>query len=76
MAFATKEELEAYLKMIEEAEKRDHKILGPKLDLFMFHHTAPGMPYWLPKGVTVYNQLIQFWRSEHKKRNYSGAKPR
>ncbi len=70
LAFETKEELEAHLKMLEEAEKRDHKVLGPKLELFMFHHTSPGMPYWLPKGMVLYNQLIDFWRKEHKVRNY------
>lgn len=70
LAFETKDELEKYLKLMEEAAKRDHKILGPKLDLFMFHHTAPGMPYWLPKGVILYNQLIDFWRKEHAKRGY------
>jgi threonyl-tRNA synthetase len=56
--------------MLEEAEKRDHKKLGTQLDLFMFHPTSPGMPYWLPKGVVIYNELIDFWRKEHKKRNY------
>lgn len=69
-AFETKEDLEKYLLMLEEAEKRDHKILGPKHELFMFHHTSPGMPYWLPKGVVLYNELVDFWRKEHKKRNY------
>src|SRR5581483_10358582 len=53
-----------------EAEKRDHKILGPKLDLFMFHHTAPGEPYWLPKGMVVLNELLNFWRKEHASRGY------
>ena len=66
----TKEELENYLKMLEEAKKRDHKKLGPKLDLFMFHHTSPGMPYWLPKGVIIYNELVNFWRKEHSERGY------
>jgi len=69
-AFPSKEELENYLNMLEEAKKRDHKKLGPKLGLFMFHHTAPGMPYWLPKGVIVYNELVNFWRTEHAQRNY------
>ncbi len=69
-AFSTKKELDQYLAMLEEAKKRDHKKLGPQLELFMFHETAPGMPYWLPKGVTLYNELINFWREEHKKRNY------
>jgi threonyl-tRNA synthetase len=70
LAFESKAELEDYLKQLEEAEKRDHKKLGPQLELFMFHHTAPGMPYWLPKGVILYNELISFWRQEHSKRNY------
>ena len=70
LAFETKEELDHYYKMLEEAEKRDHKILGPKLDLFMFHPTSPGAPYWLPKGMIVMNELLNFWRREHTKRGY------
>jgi threonyl-tRNA synthetase len=70
IAFETKTELDAYLKLLEEAAKRDHKILGQKLELFMFHPTSPGCPYWLPKGVILYNELIDFWRKEHKKRGY------
>jgi len=68
--FPTKVELDEYLNMIEEAEKRNHKKLGRELGLFMFHETAPGMAYWLPKGVTLYNELVNFWRIEHKKENY------
>lgn len=48
----------------------DHRIIGQKLGLFMFNETAPGMPYWLPHGVIVYNELVQFWREEHTKRGY------
>lgn len=70
LAFETKEALDEYIHQVEEAEKRDHKKLGPKLGLFMFHHTSPGMPYWLPKGVIVYNELVNFWRKEHSERNY------
>ncbi len=70
LAFETKEELQKHLKFLEELEKRDHKKLGPQLDLFMFHPTAPGMPYWLPKGVIVLNELINFWRQEHRQRSY------
>ena len=69
-AFSTKEELEKHLELLEEAKKRDHKKLGPKLELFMFHETAPGMPYWLPKGTILLNELIGFWREEHRKRDY------
>ena len=70
LCFAKTTELEAHLKIIEEAEKRDHRKLGQKLELFMWHATAPGMPYWLPRGVTLYNELINFWRDEHRRRGY------
>jgi threonyl-tRNA synthetase len=70
LAFETKEELSAELFRQAEAKRRDHKILGPQLGLFMFHSTAPGMPYWLPAGVTIYQQLVDFWRQEHQARNY------
>ncbi|MFA6273924.1 MAG: threonine--tRNA ligase [Candidatus Paceibacterota bacterium] len=65
LAFETKEELENYLKMREEAEKRDHKKLGRELGLLMFHETAPGMPYWLPKGLIIYKELENYWRKKH-----------
>ncbi len=63
-------ELEAYLNMLEEARKRDHRKLGKELELFFFDETAPGMAYWMPKGFTMLNTLIEFWRKEHKKRGY------
>ncbi len=68
--FQTKDELFKYLEMLKEAEKRNHKKLGQELGLFMFHETAPGMAYWLPKGVTLYNELVNFWRIEHQKDGY------
>ena len=70
----TQEELDHYLWQQEEAKKRDHKKLGPALELFMFHETAPGMPYWLPKGLVVINELVSFWRQEHTKRGYQEIK--
>lgn len=70
VAFATSEELDHYLEMLEEAKKRDHRKLGQDLELFFFHETAPGMPYWLPNGVVIYNELINFWRKEHAHRGY------
>jgi threonyl-tRNA synthetase len=70
LAFDSKAELDAFCTQREEAQARDHKVIGPKLELFMFHHTAPGMPYWLPKGVVLYNELIQFWREEHQMHGY------
>ncbi|MES2087880.1 MAG: threonine--tRNA ligase [Patescibacteria group bacterium] len=70
LAFNTAAELEAYEKQIEEAKKRDHKKLGKDLGLFMFHETSPGMPYWLPNGLKLYNELVNFWRTEHDKLGY------
>lgn len=62
--------LDEYLKLIEEAKKRDHRKLGRELDLFFFDETAPGMAYWLPKGLKMMNILIELWRKEHEKRGY------
>ncbi len=69
-AFETKDELKQHLKFLEEAKARDHRKLGPQLDLFMMVDTAPGMPYWLPKGWKLFNTLIDFWREEHEARGY------
>lgn len=69
-AWRTKDELEAYLWRLEEAERRDHRKLGRELELFHFDPTAPGMPYWLPRGLRVLNGLIDFWRREHERRGY------
>ena len=68
--FETKEELKAHLQFLQEAKERDHKILGPQLDLFFMDSTAPGMPYWLPKGWKLFNTILDFWREEHEKRGY------
>ncbi|KKQ36730.1 MAG: Threonine-tRNA ligase, partial [Candidatus Woesebacteria bacterium GW2011_GWA1_37_7] len=68
--FPTQKELDEYIKMQEEAKKRDHKKLGPAMELFLFHETAPGSPYWLPKGLIILNELLNFWRVEHAKRGY------
>lgn len=62
LAFETKQELENYLKMTEEAEKRDHRKLGKELELFMLHDVAPGMPFFLPNGMILLNELIKFVR--------------
>ncbi len=70
IAFPKSSELDEYVNMIEEAKKRDHRKLGKELELFFFDETAPGMAYWMPKGFTVMNTLIDFWRKEHKKRGY------
>lgn len=69
-AFPTQQELDEYLKRLEEAKKRDHRKIGKDLDLFSFHEEGPGFPFWHPKGAIVYNQIIDFWRQEHQKRGY------
>jgi threonyl-tRNA synthetase len=69
--FPTQKELDEYLSMLEEAKKRDHKKLGPELGLFFFHETSPGMPYWLPKGFTLYTSLLEFNRKVHKDFGYT-----
>ena len=63
-------QLEEYIKLIEEAKKRDHRKVGKELDLFFFDETAPGMAYWMPKGFKMMNVLIDLWRKEHEKRGY------
>jgi threonyl-tRNA synthetase len=70
ISFPNQEMLADFLERREEAEKRDHRKLGPQLGLFFFHETAPGMPYWMPKGQIILNVLIDFWRKEHAKRGY------
>ena len=70
IAFPKSSELDEYVNMIEEAKKRDHRRLGKELELFFFDETAPGMAYWMPKGFTIMNTLIDFWRKEHKRRGY------
>jgi threonyl-tRNA synthetase len=69
-AWFTQEELDQYLWRLEEAQKRDHRKLGRELGLLHFDATAPGMPYWLPKGFKLLSELIAFWRVEHEKRGY------
>ena len=69
-AFATKDELEAHLKMLEEAAKRDHRRIGREMDLFMMADEGPGMPFWLPNGMRVRNALMDYWHDMQAKYNY------
>jgi len=62
LAYNTKDELEAYLTLMAEAEKRDHRKLGKELDIFMNHEFAPGMPFFLPKGMIILKELTEFVR--------------
>jgi threonyl-tRNA synthetase len=70
-AFLNKKELKTYLFQIEEAKKRDHRKLGPALDLFSFdHEKAPGMAFFHPKGLLVMDKLTEYWRKIHEEHNY------
>jgi len=69
-AFYSEKDLDDYLKRLEEAKKRDHRKLGRELDLFSFHEESPAIPFFHPKGITVYNELIRYWRSEHEQEGY------
>ncbi|WP_249805926.1 threonine--tRNA ligase [Copranaerobaculum intestinale] len=74
ICFATKEDLEAHLQMLEEAKKRDHKKLGRELGIFMMSEYAPGMPFMLPNGMIIRNLLEQMWYEEHTKAGYQFIK--
>lgn len=69
-AFSTQEELDEYFKMLEEAEKRDHRRIGKEMNLFMLADEAPGFPFFLPKGMDLKNALIDYWRDIHKREDY------
>ena len=69
-AFLTKEALEEYLTMLEEAKKRDHRKLGRELELFTVMDEGPGFPFFLPKGMILKNILIDYWRKLHTRESY------
>jgi threonyl-tRNA synthetase len=73
-AWATKEEQDAYLHMLEEAEKRDHRKLGKELDLFHFQDEAPGLIFWHPKGWQLWQQVEQYMRSVYRDNGYQEVK--
>lgn len=73
-AFAKKSELEDYLYRLEEAKKRDHRKLGKELDLYSFHDEAPGIPFFHPRGMVIWNELVSFWREKHRKHGYQEIK--
>ena len=70
IAFRTQAELEEHLKLLEEAEKRDHRRLGKEMGLFMFCDEGPGFPFFLPKGMAIKNALIDYWREIHTRDGY------
>ncbi|MDR1627410.1 MAG: threonine--tRNA ligase [Oscillospiraceae bacterium] len=74
ISFPDKDQLDEYLKRIEEAKKRDHRKLGRELDLFDIYEEGPGFPFFLPKGMILRNILEDFWRKEHEKNGYQEIK--
>lgn len=74
ISFPKKSMLDKYLKLLEEAKKRDHRKLGKELDIFSLQEEGPGFPFFHPKGVVLWNLLTSFWRSEHSKRGYQEIK--
>ncbi|MGN1094117.1 MAG: threonine--tRNA ligase, partial [Candidatus Neoclostridium sp.] len=70
IAFRTQEELDEHLKLLEEAERRDHRRIGKEMDLFMLCDEGPGFPFFLPKGMALKNALIDYWREIHTRENY------
>lgn len=73
-AFFDKKDLKAYLTLLEEAKKRDHRKLGVQLDLFSFHDEAPGMPFFHAKGMAIWNALLDYWREAHRDAGYVETK--
>ena len=69
-SFSNEERLKHHLKLMEEAEKRDHRKLGKELELFFLSEYGPGFPFFLPKGMVIRNVLIDLWRKEHEKAKY------
>jgi threonyl-tRNA synthetase len=73
-AFFSKKELDDYLSFLEEARKRDHRKIGSALDLFSFHDEAPGMPFFHARGMELWNELLNYWREEHRAAGYVETK--
>src|SRR5207244_2125176 len=69
-AWKEEKDLRGYLNSLEEAKKRDHRKLGRDLELFTFRVESPGMAFWQPKGATIWNELLRYYREEHRARNY------
>lgn len=69
-AWQSEEQLKSYLEKLARGRERDHRKLGKALELFHFDESAPGMPYWLPNGLVIMNELLAFWRAEHQRRGY------
>lgn len=70
ISFPDREKMKQYLFMLEEAKKRDHRIIGSKLDLFSFKEEAPAMPFFHPNGMAIWERLLTFWRESHLEAGY------
>lgn len=73
-AFFDKKDLKAYLNLLEEAKRRDHRKIGKAMDLFSFHEEAPGMPFFHANGMVLWNALMAYWREEHQRAGYVETK--
>ena len=73
-SFYSKEDLTDYLEKIERAKRSDHRVIGKDLDLFSFHDEAPGFPFFHPKGMILQNEILSYWRKEHKAEGYEEIK--
>jgi threonyl-tRNA synthetase len=73
-SWATKKELDEHLQMLEEAKKRDHRVIGRQLDLFSFDEMGPGFAFMHPKGMTIWNSIVEFWRGVHNRYGYQEIK--
>jgi threonyl-tRNA synthetase len=69
-AFTTRKKLDVYLHQLEEAKKRDHRLIGRQLDLFHFNENGPGFPFLHPKGMIIWNELLKFWHELHNRAGY------
>jgi len=74
ISFQTEKQLNAFLELRKKAEESDHRNLGQRLDLYSFQEEGPGMVFLHPKGTIIWNELLKFWREEHKKRGYKEVK--
>ncbi|MBQ6816217.1 MAG: threonine--tRNA ligase [Clostridia bacterium] len=70
IAFRTQAELDDYLKLLEEAERRDHRKIGKEMKLFMLADEGPGFPFFLPRGMVLKNELVNYWREIHRRADY------
>ena len=73
-AWANKQQLDDYLQRLDEAKKRDHRVLGKQLDLFSFNEAGPGFAFIHPKGMVVWNEIVNYWRGVHDKYGYQEIK--